>query len=132
MFRFLKIANDIPSVEKDDEYFLYWSGGSYSYGGASPDTYLEYRHGTLAAGWHHIAFSAKRAGKRYLYLDGVQGASASVSDNALTTNTNALKVGWIYNDYRKGVITDVRLYNRQLIDAEIKRIAESEIMQVRH
>ena len=83
--------------------------------------------------WTHVAFSYD-GNYLKLYLNGVLDAvSKEVSGTINPAGTN-LAIGNNLSKTRgfKGIIDEVRIYNRALNAAEIKRLYESELMLVRH
>ncbi|HET7208804.1 MAG TPA: LamG-like jellyroll fold domain-containing protein, partial [Terriglobales bacterium] len=70
--------------------------------------------------WTHLAATYDGATLR-LYLNGVQVAGRSISDS-LTSSSNALQIGGdaAFGQYFKGIIDEVRVYNRALATSEIQ------------
>ncbi len=81
---------------------------------------------TLEPGWHHMAVSWDRAkGSKTLYLDGVQVASRSGIVFPETIGP-VLQLGrFTYDGSQSGIdLDELAIYNRQLHEREIARIAE--------
>lgn len=81
----------------------------------------------LPSGWQHVA-AIKSAGRLQLY---VNGARVAESDRFKATDYDLaseqpLRIGFGANDYFRGKLRDVRLYERALNAAEISELAESE------
>lgn len=73
------------------------------------------------AGWHHVA--AVRKGRSLkLFIDGqLAGSETGVEPSQYDLSTNQPTwIGFGPNDYFKGQIADVRIYNRSLTPAELK------------
>lgn len=70
--------------------------------------------------WTHLAATYDSATLR-LYVNGVQVASRSISDS-LTSSTKALQIGGdaAFGQYFRGIIDEVRVYNRALSTSEIQ------------
>jgi hypothetical protein len=79
----------------------------------------------LPAGWHHIA-ATKRGGSLKLYVDGKPVATSSTFDSAAfdLSTEQAIKIGFGPNDYFRGSMRDVRIYNRALDDRELSELAQ--------
>jgi hypothetical protein len=78
----------------------------------------------LTAGWHHLA-ATKRGGKLTLYVDGKPVATSrpfEIDDYELPGGPS-LKIGFGPNDYFRGSLRDVRIYNRALGDREVFELA---------
>ena len=76
--------------------------------------------------WHHVvAMRDAISGKNYLYVDGAEDASASVSYAGNFGGVTSLNIGWLNqsgSDYHfAGVIDEVALHDRVLPDSEIRR-----------
>ena len=70
--------------------------------------------------WTHVALTYNGSQLR-LYVNGVQVASGAAS-GAIQSSTSPLWIGGNqpYGEYFKGLIDDVRVYNRALTPAEIQ------------
>lgn len=78
----------------------------------------------LIAGWHHLA-ATKRGGNLQLYVDGKSVANSRKFESAdydLSTD-RPLRIGFGPNDYFRGSLRDVRIYNRTLDDREVSELA---------
>jgi len=76
--------------------------------------------------WHHVvAVRDAISGNNYLYVDGVEEASASVSYAGDFGGVTNLNIGWLNqggSDYHfAGLIDEVALHDRVLPDSEIRR-----------
>ena len=78
----------------------------------------------LAAGWHHLA-ATKRGGNLKLYVDGKSVATSRgfEPDGYDLSADRPMKIGFGPNDYFRGQLCDVRLYDRALSNEEIIRLA---------
>lgn len=74
----------------------------------------------LAPGWRHLV-AVRDSDRLRLYLDGKQVAvsSAFVSTDYDLSNDRALTIGFGDHDYFNGILSDLRLYNRALSNAEV-------------
>jgi hypothetical protein len=75
--------------------------------------------------WHHIAAVFDSANsKMMIYVDGVKETEAPTPHPGIAATTGYLRIGDDVHTHEKikGVIDEVRLYNRPLTDAEIKAI----------
>jgi hypothetical protein len=74
----------------------------------------------LAAGWHHLA-ATKRGASVRLYVDGKTVATSRSFEvgNFDLTDGQPLKIGFGPNDYFRGSLSDVRIYNRAIDDREV-------------
>jgi hypothetical protein len=74
---------------------------------------------TFPAGWHHVA-AVKSNDQLKLFVDGklVGNASFNIADYDLDSNA-PLRIGFGANDYFDGRLSDVRIYQRALHEAEI-------------
>lgn len=82
---------------------------------------------SLKPGWHHIA-AIKSENKLTLYIDGKKSAESTDFENA-SFNLNpeaSLKIGFSPNNYFKGKMADLRLYQRRLEPQEIEFLADVE------
>jgi len=82
---------------------------------------------TISSGsWHHLAFVYSVSGsKKELYYDGALHTSSSTSVDALTSDRDAVRMGYPCDGtYYDGMIDDVRLYNRALSINEIAILAD--------
>jgi regulation of enolase protein 1 (concanavalin A-like superfamily) len=96
-------------------FFVYGSGG-YQFDLTSTTTVSDGQ-------WHYL--SAVRSGATgYLYIDGVQAATATGTVQSL--NALAVSIGYDYRDTSKhftGTMDDVRIYSRALSGTEVMSIA---------
>lgn len=78
----------------------------------------------LPDGWHHVA-AVRSKGALRLFVDGKPAAEESGFDNDDfdLTNSQPLKIGFGPNDYFKGHLAQVRIYDRALSPAEIRTAA---------
>jgi hypothetical protein len=79
----------------------------------------------LPPGWHHLV--AIRAGNRLrLCMDGEPVAISTVFDPGQydISNDKPLHIGFGAQDYFNGCLSDLRLYNRALSDADVKALFE--------
>lgn len=79
---------------------------------------------SIPSGWHHV-IATKSADRLQLFIDGRKVAESSefpAGDFDLQT-TESLKIGFGQNDYFLGRLSDVRIYQRCLNDAEISSLA---------
>ncbi len=78
----------------------------------------------LTAGWHHVA-ATKRRGNLTLYVDGKPVATSKgfEPDSYDISLDQPLKIGFGPNDYFRGSLRDVRVYNRGLDDREVLYLA---------
>ena len=63
--------------------------------------------------WHHFVFTSIRNGTAYLYIDGSNVDSDSVSDNPLNFGSQNLIIGRDHNnndEYYPGILDDIRVY----------------------
>jgi len=114
---------------------------------AEPNTFIQFAlnisgwkvlTGTInvktAGVWVHAAVVYDGA-NQYLYVNGVLDNSRAQTGN-ISTSTDALIIGAIPWAVTQGninaIIDEVRIFNRALNAAEIKRLYESELMIVRH
>ncbi len=71
--------------------------------------------------WHHIVATYDRS-KMRVYVDGVKLAEKSLSDFSCGTNNEALRIGLGNNgEWFRGMIDEVRIYNRALSEEEIRQ-----------
>ena len=79
---------------------------------------------TFPGGWRHVA-AVKHGGALRTYLDGEEvAASADFAPGDYDlSNDYPLRIGFGAYDYFKGLISDVRLYNRALDAGEIAQLA---------
>jgi hypothetical protein len=109
----------------NDNYFLEASSSRGSPGGggtfSGTDT-IVYAPSLLAANtWTHLALTYDGSTLR-LYLNGNQVSSGSRT-GTIATSTNPLQIGGdsIFGQYFRGLIDDVRVYNRALSAAEVQQ-----------
>ena len=78
-------------------------------------------------GWHHVT-AVKSGGKLELFVDGLLKSSSSEFDPASynLTNDRPLKIGMGQNDFFRGRLRDVRLYDRALSNSEAKALATAD------
>ncbi len=71
--------------------------------------------------WHHIA-GVREGDIARIYVDGIEGQSATGADNLNINNGQTLDIGrWYQEDFPlDGQIDEVRLWNRALCQAEIQ------------
>jgi len=77
--------------------------------------------------WYHIALVRDNL-THYLYVDGIEVASATIEDADTDYASLAYNIGALtdsgsdapYGDYLDGIIASVRIYNRALTQAEIR------------
>jgi hypothetical protein len=78
----------------------------------------------LPSGWQHVA-AIKSADRLRLYVNGLLAAeSGQIADDYDLTSDAPLKIGFGSNDYFRGKLRDVRLYDRKLNPAEIAKLAK--------
>lgn len=89
----------------------------------------------LSVGVEHVGCLTYDGANMKLYLDGNLEKTTALT-GAVATSTSPLQIGRIgdvWNTwYLNGTVGEVRIYNRALNAAEVKRRAESELMLVRH
>jgi subtilisin family serine protease len=100
----------------------------YSSNGSRPAAYVHTDGDVDATGpaavplntWTHLATTYDGATLR-LFVNGVQVSSQALS-GGITTTTGALRIGGnaVWSEYYRGLIDDVRIYNRALTGAEIQ------------
>lgn len=81
----------------------------------------------MKEGWHHIV-AVKSKDRLILYIDGKESAKSGLFDS-LTYNLDSripLRIGFGANDYFSGQMADLRLYNRQLNNSEIRLLSDPE------
>ena len=89
------------------------SGNQWVYGGAN------LRGGPVVAGWHHVVvLQDSAAGQRRIYVD---GALENVGTSRDSSGSGDLLIGAArsVNEFFRGVIDEVRIYNRVLNESEI-------------
>ena len=96
--------------------------------GSRPVGYAHVNSDVAAAGtsavplnaWTHLALTFDGAALR-LYMNGTL-VSTTALNGAMATSTNALRIGGnsVWGEYFKGLIDEVRIYNRALAAAEIQ------------
>ena len=101
-------------------YFYFWiADGTTIESIASNATYTD-------TNWHHIA-GVRRSGTNYLYIDGVE--QTATNTRAIRDSGDFAFIGRQYSSYNgryfKGIIDDVRIYNRALSTEEIAQLAET-------
>jgi hypothetical protein len=81
---------------------------------------------SLKPGWHHIA-AIKTKNKIILYIDGKKSVeSADFKNASFNLNPEAsLKIGFGSNNYFKGKMADLRLYQRRLTHQEIEYLSNA-------
>jgi len=75
--------------------------------------------------WYHIAVAVTNGGLVEFYIDGVAAGSAEQSTNFGVLNDKPVRIGGrtdLYS-YFNGLLDDIRLYDRALSQAEIKKLA---------
>jgi len=86
--------------------------------------------GLVQRRWYHVAATWKREAPNYrmrLYLDGTQRVNQTTSVGLLP-NTQALTIGREVNgSYWRGILDDVRIYNRALSGTEILQLKNGEL-----
>jgi len=94
------------------------------------DQFMAGVSGLAAKTWTHLAATYDGA-TLLLYVNGVQVASRAVSDS-LTTSTSPLQIGGdaLYGQYFKGIIDEVRIYNRALAPSEIQNDMTTPVSQI--
>lgn len=109
----------------DVEFYFLVAGVGYGYVVSSYASYFN--------AWHHLAVTYDFAGVgSKLYINGIQVNSSSQTVTPAYTNVD-LTIGNVFSDHHfGGRLSDVRMYNRALTAAEIKRLFESEILLARH
>jgi hypothetical protein len=79
--------------------------------------------------WHYVAvvYDADKA-KAFVYVDGSKEGEAAAAASPLRASSGNFRIGddWATHEGVKGSISDVRLYNRALSEAEIKALYESQ------
>ena len=117
--------NIIAKVEDDDNrwYFRIWRGKFYFY---TPNVPLQVKSVTPVETdrWYHVVLTCKRGERCYIYVNGKDDTSGSPRmDSTDLTNRGNLWIGK-YSDTApsafKGLIDEVRIYNRALSVDEIK------------
>ncbi len=80
----------------------------------------------VPAGWHHVA-AIKTTDRLQLYMDGklVGESERFTTGDYDLENSGSLKIGFGPNDYFRGNMKELRIYNRSLTASEIKYLAES-------
>ncbi|MBD2594380.1 hypothetical protein H6G74_08555 [Nostoc spongiaeforme FACHB-130] len=76
--------------------------------------------------WHHVAVVFSK-GVSTFYLDGNLDGSGQHHSETVSTNSLTLKIGAAHNshtEFFKGVIDDVRIYNRALSEVDIQELYE--------
>jgi|GEM_PF-1111256 len=74
--------------------------------------------------WHHVAVVVSKGGVSTFYLDGHPDGSGNVS-SSIPINSLTLNIGTSHgsnSEFFKGVLDDIRIYNRALSEAEIKQV----------
>ncbi|HVW35667.1 MAG TPA: LamG domain-containing protein, partial [Pirellulales bacterium] len=78
----------------------------------------------LASGWQHVA-AIKSADRLRLYVNGLLAAESNPFTGEYDLTSDApLKIGFGSNDYFRGKLRDVRVYDRALSPAEIAKLAK--------
>ncbi|HVX61028.1 MAG TPA: LamG domain-containing protein, partial [Pirellulales bacterium] len=81
----------------------------------------------LPSGWQHVA-AIKSGDRLQLYVNGARVAESApfkATDYDLASE-QPLRIGFGANDYLRGKLRDVRIYERTLNAAEIRELAKSE------
>ncbi len=104
------------------EYALYFANGSNKpwvslNGGAASNQQVGPNVGVSTTDWLHIV-GLYEAGVLKLYIDAVEGAAANRA--APVATTSALRIGELQSIFHRGLIDDIRIYNRALTDTEIQ------------
>jgi len=136
----IKVASIQPDQSNSDNSIIEkWSGGTpYSYviryinqtgqiyvaRHSRPDSYMIVSKKTVNDNqFHHVAFK-KEGLNLYLFIDGIQDGT-TIDESITTKNKSPLFLGKRGNNinYFKGVIDELRLYNRALSTSEIKELS---------
>lgn len=81
---------------------------------------------SLSAGWHHIA-AVKSSERLTLYVDGQRASQSIQADRQYDIDSAAsLQIGFGANDYFRGRLADLRLYERALNPIEIRQLASKQ------
>src|SRR5438309_1859832 len=107
--------------EGGDSYYLEATSTNASLPGAGATLGNAFGTAALAANtWTHLATTFDGATLR-LYVNGVQASSRAVT-GTLPTSTNPLQIGGdsLFGKFFRGMIDEVRIYNRALTQAEIQ------------
>ncbi|MGB2591015.1 MAG: LamG-like jellyroll fold domain-containing protein, partial [Candidatus Acidiferrum sp.] len=94
------------------------------------DQYIAGLTALSANTWTHLA-ATYDGSTLLLYVNGVQVVSRSISSDSVSISTNALQIGGdaLYGQYFKGIIDEVRIYNRALAPSEIQNDMVTPISQ---
>lgn len=84
----------------------------------TPDTGVTALTSLTANNWSHVVAVYDGTNAK-VYINGKQDNSANVGSITLDSNTGSLGIGGRENNYIKGVLDDVRIYNRDLSPMEI-------------
>jgi hypothetical protein len=79
----------------------------------------------LPPGWHHLV-AMRKGSQLFLYLDGKEVAASDgrlMASAIKLDNTSPLLIGFGPNDYLRGSLRDVRLYQRALEEEEVAVLA---------
>jgi hypothetical protein len=78
----------------------------------------------LGPGWKHIA-AVRDGGRLKIYVDGKLVAKSSTFDPAEydVSTDRPLRIGFGQTDYFAGRISDVRVYDRALREAEVQKMS---------
>jgi hypothetical protein len=78
------------------------------------------------AGWHHVA-AVKKQNELLLYVDGICRARRSIPASQIYSfdNKEELKIGFGPFEYFRGLMSDMRIYNRALEQHEIEQLSTS-------
>ena len=104
------------------EYSLFFANGSNKpwislNGGAASNQQVGPNMGVSTTDWLHIV-GLYEAGVLKLYIDGVESAAANRAAPIATTSD--LRIGALQSLFYRGLIDDIRIYNRALTEAEIQ------------
>ena len=118
----------------DVEYRRVWSMAVYQgklFGGTLPSGHVHCMEAgknatmdrELPPGWHHLA-AVKGGNHLTLYMDGEPVATSTPFDPGQydISNDKPLNIGFGAHDYFNGCLSDLRLYNRPLSDADVKTL----------
>ena len=96
--------------------------GIYSSTGSATAGFLTPSQNLAAGNWYHVAFTSDGSTIK-IYIDGVEGNSASYSSGFYVSDEN-LEIATYQNDQAKahdGPIAQPRIYNRALTAEEVQR-----------
>ena len=113
--------------------FLLWGDGQLAAHlnyGVSNKNYKSTSPNLLDEKWHHVAVTGDRDGYLTFYVDGTAKGQAGISEIGNIDSLSDLFIGWEQalsaSTYFKGVIDDLRIYNRTLSKAEIKQLHQDD------